>query len=249
MARTINVIRLVGGPPKLDGSLCDLRLSARDRADAEGSQFVRAVHGSTVTALAGLQSRCTDRRSADELATSWRALVYRANPGRPRTGWRPLVYHFQGHYSLEARRDARGRWGLAVCAKLAGAEMPLPPPTTTVWSSLEAAVDEAAGRFASVAGLVPAGLHAHRMMAAHDAVATCVADAARLCAVGAAIMPSNADSIGQDRRAALVSRIGSLVHTIDCATASLVDLHLELRDAIDPITPVAPLARSWAELE
>jgi hypothetical protein len=126
--------------------------------------------------------------------------------------------------------------------------MPVPPPTATVWSCLEAAVDDAAGRFASVAALVPSGLHADRVMAAQDAVATCVADAARLCAVGNAIAPTSSSAIGTDQRAALVNRINGLVHTVDRATAQLVDLHLELRDAIDPVAPVAPLAQSWAEL-
>jgi len=248
MTSTVNVIRLVGGPPKLDGSLCDLRLSARDRADADGGQFVRAMHGSTITALASLQSRCADRASATELATTWRALLYRAPSNRPRRGWRPVTYRFEGHYTLEATRSPRGQWGLAVCAKVAGPGVPLPPPTATVWSSLEASVDEAAGRFSSIATLIPAGLHGERMQAAHDAVSMCVADAARLCAVGETVAPSGSGVVSAEKSAALVNRISELIHAIDRATSQLVDLHLELGDAVDPSEPVAPLAQSWAEL-
>ena len=64
MARTTDVIRLVGGPPKLDGALYDLRLSEHDRVDAADDRFVRATDGSTITALASLQARCHDHRHA-----------------------------------------------------------------------------------------------------------------------------------------------------------------------------------------
>ena len=56
MARTTDMIRLVGGPPKLDGSVYDLRLSDHDRADAADDQFVRVTDGSTITSLASLQA-------------------------------------------------------------------------------------------------------------------------------------------------------------------------------------------------
>jgi hypothetical protein len=245
MTATINVIRLVGGPPKLDGSLCDLRLSARDRADADGDRFVRAVHGSTVTALAGLQPRCTDRVRTTELASVWRAAVYRPARPRARLGWRPTVYRFEGHYSLEPRRDERGRWTLAVCGRLSGPALSPPPESTTVWAALEATVDEAAGRFSAVATLVPPGALADRVDAASEAVEACAADAVRLCAVGTNIAPSGAGA----QSAALIERVTTLVHTINEATASLVDLHLALVRTVDPVSPVGTLGEAWAELE
>ena len=57
MSTTHPVIRLVGGPPKVDGTVIDLRLSDRDRADAAGDQFVRACKGSTITSLASRDGR------------------------------------------------------------------------------------------------------------------------------------------------------------------------------------------------
>ncbi len=244
MTATINVIRLVGGPPKLDGSVCDLRMSPRDRADAEGGRFVRAVHGSTVTALASLRARCTDRARATELATTWRAAVYRSARPRARLGWRPAIYRFEGHYSLEPRRDTRGRWTLDVCAKLTGPALPPPPASRTVWATLEAAVDESARRFTSVAALVPPGVFTDRVAAASAAVDACTSDAVRLCAVGTNVDPSGTAA----QSAALIERVRSLVHDIDTATAQLVDLHLELRHDADPVAPVQPLSQAWSEL-
>jgi hypothetical protein len=243
MAASVNVIRLVGGPPKLDGTLCDLRVSARDRADARGDQFVRAVHGTSVTSLSALQGRCTDRAHADELAAAWRALVYRSAT-RPLARWRPAVYRFEGHYSLEPSRNAQGRWGLTVCAKLSGPTLASPPPATSLWASLETSVDDAAGRFDTVAALIPDGLHVERVADARRAVASCVADAARLCAVGVATAPSG---VGE-RTPALAARVVELVRAIDRATAEIVDLHLELDHTLDPVEPVAGLAHGWAEL-
>jgi len=245
MASSVNVIRLVGGPPKLDGSLCDLRVSARDRADARDDQFVRAVNGSSVTSLSALQGRCTDRTRADELAAAWRALVYRPAGSRSLGKWRPAVYRFEGHYSLEPSRDDRGRWGLAVCAKLSGPTLAPPPPSASLWTSLERSVDDAATRFDTVAALIPDRLLVERMEAASRAVTTCVADASRLCAVGAVVAPTGAEA----HTAALVARVAELVRGIDRATAELVDLHLELDRTLDPVEPVVGLAGTWAELE
>ncbi len=245
MARTTDVIRLVGGPPKLDGALYDLRLSEHDRADAADDQFVRTTDGSTITALASLQARCHDHRHASELATKWRVLLYRPTGVRRRMRF----YRFEGHYSLEPRRDDRGRWTVGVCARLTGPGLPPPPARSTVWSALEQAVDDAATRFTEVAALVPAGPLADRAAATQDAVESCVVDAHRLCAVGATFAPEARHSGAGDQVAALLARITSLVHTIDLATSHLVALHLEVHDAVDPVEPIATLTESWAALQ
>lgn len=245
MARITDVIRLVGGPPKLDGTICDLRLSQYDRADAADAQFVRAVNGSTITSLASLRAQCHDRRHAGEVAAAWRALVYRPT-GRVRR--RQRVYRFEGHYSLEARRDSLGSWTVGLCARLAGPGLPPPPVSSTVWSALEVAIDEAAGRFSSVAALVPDGPLAERALSTRQAVSTCVTDAVRLCAVGATVAPGG-QQVVDDQTTALLARITSLIQTIDLATAQLVQLHLEVRDALDPVEPMATLTQSWAELQ
>lgn len=241
---TVDVIRLVGGPPKLDGSLCDLRVSPRDRADADGDQFVRAARGSTITALAALQGRCVDRRSADRLAAEWRALLYRPAPRHSSSRWRPAVYRFAGYYSLEPRRGRTGTWELALCARLAGDGLAAPPPPVDVWAALEQSVDDAASRFARVAALVPDGLHADRVGAAERAVARSVEDASRLCAVGAAVAPSG---VG-DRTPALTQRIAELVRTVDHATEELVELHLALAPPGEPADAVRGLASGWRML-
>jgi hypothetical protein len=245
MARTTDVIRLVGGPPKLDGALYDLRLSEHDRADAADDQFVRATDGSTITALTSLQAQCRDHRQASELATKWRVLLYRSSGVRRRV----RVYRFQGHYSIEPRRDERGRWTVGVCARLTGPGFPPPPARSTVWSALEHAVDEAATRFTEVAALVPAGPLADRAAGTRDAVESCVADARRLCAVGATFAPEARHGGLDDQAATLLARITSLVRTIDLATSHLVALHLEVHDAVDPVEPIATLTESWAELQ
>ena len=79
MARTTVSIRLVGGPRPLDASHYDLSLDDRDRADATGDRFVRAVRGTTVTSLSGLQAQCVDRARAEALAAEWRVAVF--HPG------------------------------------------------------------------------------------------------------------------------------------------------------------------------
>lgn len=243
MARSTDLIRLVGGPAKLDGVVVDLRLSERDRADARGDQFVRAVRGATITSLAGLQERSRDQRTATETASSWRAAVYRAN-GRLR---RVRTYRFVGHYSLEARRDALGRWTVEPCARVDGGDHAPPPPRTTVWATLDATVDSASARFAAVAGLLPDGPLAQRVHSTEQAVATCVSDARRLCAVGACVAPDGtptADPLVPE----LLAQITALVRTIDAATREVVALHLEVRDHVDPVAPLAQLAESWTEL-
>jgi hypothetical protein len=242
-----HVIRLVGGPPKVDGCVYDLRVSDRDRSDASGGQFVRAVKGSTVTSLASLRARCHDRRTAEELAATWRALVYR--PPERRRARKVPVYRFEGYYTLEAGRGDRGSWDLTVAARLTGPTPPSPPPTReTVWSSLEASLDETAARFDAVAALVPTGPLSDHARGARQAVGTCLMDARRLLAVGVTIAPSGHGGAFGDQPAALLARVVGLIQTIDAATAHLVALHLEVDDAVDPVEPVAALAAGWAEL-
>ncbi len=244
MARSTEVIRLVGGPPKLDGSLCDLGSSDHDRADARADRFVRATDGSTITALASVQAHCRDHRHASDLASTWRVLLYRPAGRRRRT----RVYRFEGTYSLEPIRDERGRWTLGVCARLSGPCLPAPPARHTVWSALEQTVDETAARFAQVAALVPAGPLADRARSTQRAVESCVADARRLCAVGATVAPDARHGAFDEQTAALSGRVTSLIQTIDVATAHLVALHLEVGDTADPVEPVATLVEGWAEL-
>ncbi|HEY5155316.1 MAG TPA: hypothetical protein VIJ47_11315, partial [Acidimicrobiales bacterium] len=101
MARTTVSIRLVGGPRPLDASHYDLSLDDLDRADAIGDRFVRAVRGTTVTSLSGLQAQCVDRARAEALAAEWRVAVFR--PGRDRRTWaRTRTYRYQGTFALQA---------------------------------------------------------------------------------------------------------------------------------------------------
>jgi hypothetical protein len=243
MTRSTDLVRLVGGPPKLDGVVYDLRLSARDRSDAEGDQFVRAVRGTTITSLAGLQEHCQDHRRATELAAGWRAALYRP------TGWRRRVraYRFVGYYSLEARRDALGRWTVGLRGRVAGTDLAPPPPVTTVWATLDATVDGAAARFAAVAALLPEGPLAHRVRAAEQAVATCVADARRLSAVGTFLAPDGTPT-ADAHVPALLAQITALVRTIDAATREVVALHLEVHEHDDPVGPLTQLNESWTEV-
>jgi hypothetical protein len=206
MARAAELIKLVGGPQKLDGVVYDLRLSARDRADAQGQQFVRAVRGTTITSLAGLQERCHDQREATEIASAWRVVLYRPTALRRRV----RTYRFVGHYSLEARRDALGRWTVEVCARVAGSDLAPPPPNATVWAALDATVDGAAARFATVAALLPDGPLAARVHTTEQAVATCVSDARRLSAVGATLAPDGTPT-ADPHVPALLAQITALV--------------------------------------
>src|SRR4029079_16052080 len=84
---------------------------------------------------------------------------------------------------------------------------------------VEHAVDEAAGRFATVAALLPDGPLAERGDATRAAVRDCVRGAAPLCGVGVAIAPDwQPDDRIPDpvRRAArLATRVAALVGTID----------------------------------
>jgi hypothetical protein len=244
MPRDLARIRLVGGPAKLDGTVCDLGMSDHDRADATGRRFVRVTDGSTITALSALCADCRDHEDAVRLASRWRAAVYRPGSWSRRT----RVYRFAGYYSLEPRRDDHGRWSVAVAASFIGSTPPVTSPPPTLWTALERAVDDAAARFATVAGLVPPGPLAERAAGTRVAVDSCVADAHRLCAVGSTIAPDAPAAAATEQTQALVARVSSLVRTIDLATGHVVDLHLEVQDTLDPIEPIATLTQGLAEL-
>jgi hypothetical protein len=82
-------------------------------------------------------------------------------------------------------------------------------------------------------------------------VARCVADAVRLCRVGATVAPirPHAASTPGAPSQAIVPRVSELIAAIDRATAELVELHVELTERHDPASPVVGLGRSWAELD
>jgi hypothetical protein len=172
---------------------------------------------------------------------------------------------------------AAGAGGGAVrdAARSAAGSGPAAEVGRAVWALLEEAVDEASGRFATVAGLLPDGPLGERAHATRRAVSSCVHDAARLCAVGTAIAPAwrpdgrtgdddrdgrrrarddhrdedgRDDGRGDERATRLAGRVASLVGTIEAATAHLVDLHLELGDDADPIAPVEHLRDAWLAL-
>jgi len=244
MARTTLSIRLVGGPRPLDASRYDLSLDDLDRADAGGDRFLRAVRGTTVTSLSGLQAQCLDRARAEALAAEWRVAVFTA--GRDRRA-RARIYRYQGTFPLTAHRDDLGRWTLAL------PDGPNADPgagdPASVWALLEREVDEAARRFTAVAGLLPDGPLAERAETSQRAVATCVSDAARLCAVGATVAPVWHPTLTADQGRDLADRVSALIGTIDTATDHLVELHLAVADPVDPVEPVAHLRAAWRELE
>jgi len=247
MARNASSIRLVGGPRPLDASRYELALSETDRADAVGDRFVRAVRGTTATSLAGLQAQCFDRQRAEALASEWRVAVFTARRGRPS---RTRIYRYQGTFPLAPHRDDLGRWTVALPAGPIGdqgADRAGDP--ASVWAHLEREVDDAARRFTAVAGLLPDGPLAERAETSQRAVATCVSDAARLCAVGATIAPVWHPTLTADQGRDLADRVSALIGTIDTATDHLVELHLAVADPVDPVEPVAHLRAAWRELE
>jgi hypothetical protein len=117
---------------------------------------------------------------------------------------------------------------------------------------VEQAVDDAVATFAAVAAQLPDGALAERVAEARHIVGSCVADAARLCAVGIALGPHLDEATGDGRFAAettaLVARARVLVERIEDATAQLVRLHLGLDAAADPAPPLAALADGWTEI-
>jgi len=238
MSEPRQLIRLLGGPPGLADRVVDLTADPFDRADAVGGRFLRATRASVVVSFAGLQTRCRDRESTERLARSWRLVEYEALGHR--WGRRGRRYRYRGTRALRARRDELGRWGLAPAGDHLGDDSPDRSPG---WEQLEAALDRAAERFATVAALLPPGPMSERALETRREVGTCVADAARLCAVGAAL----AD--GAPEAARIEHQVEQLVARIDGATTQLVELHLRCGAAVDPGPPLACLGAAWAELE
>lgn len=249
MARSTR-IRLVGGPRALDGTVWPQPPAPDDRGEA---RFLVAVHGSRCCPLDELVAQCIDRAMAEQLAHQWQVAAYSPS-GRARR-LRPRLYRFETVLTLEAHRHPRQGWSLrpgprwVVAATAAtAATTPGAEPLPETWSRLEAGVDRAAARFRTVADLVPEGPLADRALGAITAVDTCVADAARLCAVGATVTPDWQPGRADDEGAALVARVTALIGTIDEATRELVQLHLELGEAAWPAETLALLGEAVAEL-
>ncbi len=240
-------IRLVGGPRVLDGTVWPG--PGADTSDVE-PRFAVAIRANRACPLDDLIGQCVDRSSTERLAATWRVAVY-AVSGRTRRA-RPRLYRFEDTFVLAAHRTERGGWSLRPGPRWVGSTALEPQaigdPAGAVWSRLEAGVDRAAARFRTVADLVPDGALAERALGAVSAVEACVADAARLCAVGATVMPDWEPGQGDDEGTALVMRISALVGTIDEATRELVHLHLELGDPVRPAETLALLGEAVAEL-
>jgi hypothetical protein len=236
-------IRLIGGPRVLDGTVWPVD---GDDPNAE-APFVIAVRGSRVCPLADLIDQCVDRASTNELAAAWRVATY-AVSGRTRRV-RPRIYRYEDTFVLDAHRTERGGWSLRPgrrwAASVADGSI---VADALIWSKLEAGVDRAGARFRVVADLVPDGPLGERARGAASAVDACVADAARLCAVGATVVPDWEPGQADDEGTALVVRISALVGTIDEATRELVHLHLELGDDVRPAETLALLGEAVAEL-
>jgi hypothetical protein len=131
--------------------------------------------------------------------------------------------------------------------RAAGSDLAPPTPSTTVWAGLDATIDGAAARFAAVVALLPDGPLALRVRATEQAVATCVADARRLIAVGTHLSPDGTPT-ADVHVPALLAQITALVRTIDAATREVVALHLEVHEHDDPVAPLTLLNASWTEL-
>jgi hypothetical protein len=212
-----------------------------------------ALHQSRTCSLDDLRDNCTDRTSAEEIAAGWLVAGY-APSGRSRRVRAPL-FRFESTFTLVAARDPRGGWTVepgppslvAPTVSPTGAA-PVTASDPSIWSDLEDGVDRAAHRFTRVAVLLPDGPLAERARATQAAVDASVADAARLCAVGASIAPEWQPGGAGDDAAALVARVTALVGTIDEATVELVRLHLELGEPSVPAESLALLAEAVAEL-
>ena len=217
--------------------------------------ILAAVRGGRWCPLVELNQQCTDRASTEQLAASWLLARYEIW-GRPRR-LRPQLYRHTATFALVAARQPNGRWTLAPGRPHHAAGPATTPtrgtasadPEATVWVRLEDEVDRAALRFGRVAALLPEGPLADRAQGAVRSGEACVADAVRLCAVGATVAPGWEPGLPDDEAVSLVSRITSLLGTIDAATRELVRLHLELGDPEPPAESLALLAASVAEIE
>jgi hypothetical protein len=243
MATPGSSVRLVGGPPAADGTV------TASSVVVDGLVLV-AVRGGRWCALAELRHQCTDREAAQQLASTWTVARYEIW-GRPRR-LRPQLYRHTGSFALAATRDPQGHWTVVPGRPASGGPTAVgraPEPGASVWARLEDDADRAAARFRRVAGLLPDGPLADRALGAVRSGDACVADASRLCAVGAAVAPDWQPGSPDEEAASLVARITSLLGTIDAATRELVRLHLELGDPEPPAEALALLAASVAELE
>jgi len=130
VTRPAIVIRLVGGPVRLDGSRVDAD-DPHDRADCDGNRLVRVVRGPSdrapVGSLAALVGRCSDRATAESLAGEWLGVVYAY--GRDRR-LRTRYYRHQSTHHLVATRDGGGGWTLALGQPVSGRPAPGRPCTS-----------------------------------------------------------------------------------------------------------------------
>lgn len=239
-------VRLVGGPAAVDGTVAPTTIAVEGR-------ILLAVRGQRWCPLAELGPQCTDRASTEQLAASWILARYEIW-GRPRR-LRPQLYRHTATFALVAGRDPRGHWTLQPGRRHVATTSTVKPgggaaePGATVWARLEDEVDRAALRFGRVAALLPDGPLAERAQGAVRSGDACVADAVRLYAVGATVAPGWEPGAPDDEAVSLVTRITSLLGTIDAATRELVRLHLELGDPEPPAEALALLAASVAEIE
>jgi hypothetical protein len=256
MAPSGSSVRLVGGPAAVDGTVSSGEV-------VDGGVILIAVHGSRWCPLRDLDQQCGDRASTERLAGAWLLARYEIW-GRPRR-LRPQLYRHTGTFALIADRDGQGHWSLQPGLRhqtstggtgrtsSAGSAAPSAggggTAEVTVWVRLEDEVDQAALRFRRVVDLLPDGALADRALGAVRSGDACVADAARLCAVGATVSPGWQPGSPDDEAVSLVTRITSLLGTIDAATREVVRLHLELGDPEPPAEDLALLAASVAELE
>jgi hypothetical protein len=262
MTTSTRAIRLVNGPPRLVGITVDVGSSPLDAADVDPTsrRFVRATDGHRVVPFSSLRPRCTHRAAAEELAATWRLLVFVPASRRRRAGVHP--YRYEGAYLLTPERDETGRWGLSPAAPIGrttstpGPPAHVPAPTRTdggaatgpvhgTWAELGAQAEDAAARVATLVALLPPGPLAERAADARGEVERAADEAGRLAAVGTAIEPVD----GVDPRAdALRARIDELVTEVDRTVDALVAVHLSLGDPLDPAAPLHGLAEALAEL-
>lgn len=263
MTTRTRAIRLVNGPPRLVGSTVDVGSNPLDAADVDPTtrRFVRATDGHRVVPFSTLAPRCTHRGATEELAATWRLLVFVPASRPRRSGVHP--YRYEGAYRLAPARDETGCWALAPAGPVgrttSTARSPAralattrpdggaaaTPPVDGTWAELGARAEDAAARVANLVALLPPGPLAQRAADVRGEVERTAADARRLAAVGAVIEPVD----GIDGRArTLQARIDELLAAVGRTVDALVDIHLSLGDCLDPAAPLHGLAEALAEL-
>lgn len=262
MTAPTRAIRLVNGPPRLVGTTVDVASSPLDAADVDPTtrRFVRATDGHRVVPFSTLRPRCTHRAATEEVAATWRLLVFVPASRPRRSGVHP--YRYEGAYRLAPARDETGCWALAPIGPI-GRTTSTPgwptrapatthpdggaiaPPVHGTWAELGARAEDAAARVATLVALLPPGPLAERAADVRGEVERAAADACRLAAVGTAIEPVD----GVDGRVGtLGARIDELLAAVDRTVDALVAIHLSLGDALDPAAPLHGLADALAEL-